>query len=138
MALSPKRRPLTPDREPQPAAAQDSPWDGLRSQFLASLDPTTQGRIFDLSAPTAAALHRWAGRYPLIRRVRVAPLSLSVAAGAPFASVAALTSTACLSLWVFTLDDLFDEEAVAEVELMQRAEHYRALAQFEIPCPPGD
>jgi terpene synthase-like protein len=130
MALTPKR-----DRT---AAAKDSPWGGLRSRFLASLDPGEQVRIFDLSARTAQTLHRWAARYPLIRRIRVWPLSLSVAAGAPFASVEALISTARLSLWVFTLDDLFDEERVPQSELMKRAERYRALAHGEIPCPNGD
>jgi hypothetical protein len=70
--------------------------------------------------------------------VRVWPLSLSVAAGAPFTTVEALISTARLSLWVFTLDDLFDEERVPQTELMKRAERYRALAHREIPCPTGD
>jgi len=128
MAPTPKRN----------LAAKDSPWGGLRSRFLASLDPGEQVRIFDLSARTAQTLHRWAARYPLIRRIRVWPLSLSVAAGAPFASVEALISTARLSLWVFTLDDLFDEERVPQSELMKRAERYRALAHGEIPCPNGD
>ena len=122
----------------QPAQAKDSPWGGLRSRFLASLDPAEQVRIFDLSARTSQTLHRWAARYPLIRRVRVWPLSLSVAAGAPYASVEALISTARLSLWVFTLDDLFDEERVPQKELMRRAERYRTLAHREIACPPGD
>jgi terpene synthase-like protein len=133
--------PLTPKRDradPQTTAAKDSPWGGLRSRFLASLDPAEQVRIFDLSARTSQTLHRWAARYPLIRRVRVWPLSLSVAAGAPFTSVDALISTARLSLWVFTLDDLFDEERVPQGELMKRAERYRALAHREIPCPSGD
>jgi terpene synthase-like protein len=130
MALTPKR-----DRG---TAAKDSPWGGLQSRFLASLDPAEQVRIFDLSARTSQTLHRWAARYPLIRRVRVWPLSLSVAAGAPFTSVEALISTARLSLWVFTLDDLFDEERVPQGELMKRAERYRALAHHEIACPNGD
>jgi hypothetical protein len=117
---------------------QDSPWGGLRSRFLASLPPDEQVRIFDLSARTSQTLHRWATRYPLIRRVRVWPLSLSVAAGAPFTSVEALISTARLSLWVFTLDDLFDEERVPQTELMKRAQRYRSLAHKEIPCPNGD
>jgi len=130
MALTPKR-----DRG---TAAKDSPWGGLQSRFLASLDPAEQVRIFDLSARTSQTLHRWAARYPLIRRVRVWPLSLSVAAGAPFTPVEALISTARLSLWVFTLDDLFDEERVPQGELMKRAERYRALAHGEIACPNGD
>ena len=60
--------------------------------------------------------------------MRVWPLALSVAAAAPFAAVQALISTARVSLWVFTLDDLFDEEAVLESEMMRRADRYRSLA----------
>jgi hypothetical protein len=138
MALTPKRAGSARDIDPNASVAKDSPWGGLRSRFLASLDPSEQVRIFDLSARMSQTLHRWAARYPLIRRVRVWPLSLSVAAAAPFASVEALISTARLSLWVFTLDDLFDEERVPQVELMKRAERYRALAHREIPCPNGD
>ena len=138
MALTPKRDRGAREADSHKIAAKDSPWGGLRSRFLASLDPAEQVRIFDLSARTSQTLHRWAARYPLIRRVRVWPLSLSVAAGAPFTSVEALISTARLSLWVFTLDDLFDEERVPQAELMKRAERYRALAHREIPCPTGD
>jgi hypothetical protein len=111
-----------------------SPWAGLHSHFLELRDPADQVRIFDLSARAAQTLHRWAARYPLIRRVRVWPLALSVAAAAPFASVEALISTARLSLWVFTLDDLFDEERVPQVELQRRADRYRAIAEGR-PAP---
>jgi hypothetical protein len=138
MALTPKRDRAAREMDTNATAAKDSPWGGLRSRFLASLDPAEQVRIFDLSARMSQTLHRWAARYPLIRRVRVWPLSLSVAAAAPFASVEALISTARLSLWVFTLDDLFDEERVPQVELMKRAERYRALAHRQIACPTGD
>ena len=106
-----------------------SPWAGLHSRFLDALDDADQLRIFDLSARTAQHLHRWATRYPLIRRVRVWPLALSVAAAAPYSSVEALISTARLSLWVFTLDDIFDEEKIPRAELMRRAERYRAIAR---------
>src|SRR5579883_1472713 len=96
-----------------------SPWASLRSGFLEKLDSAQQVRIFDLSARMVPTLHRWAARYPLIRRVRVWPLALSVAAAAPFSSVEALVAEARVSLWVFTLDDLFDEERVPERELMR-------------------
>src|SRR5438067_10023566 len=138
MPLPPKRDRPSRELDPQPTPSKDSPWGGLRSQFLASLDPADQVRIFDLSARTSQRLHRWAARYPLIRRVRVWPLSLSVAAGARFTSVEALISTARLSLWVFTLDDLFDEERVPQGELTRRAQRYSGLANREIPCPTGD
>ncbi len=115
-----------------------SPWAGLHSEFLESLDSTKQLHIFDLSARTAQQLHRWAARYPLIRRVRVWPLALSVAAAAPFSDVEALVATARLSLWVFTLDDLFDEERVPRAELMRRADLYRAIAYGQTAPPARD
>src|ERR1700704_6933732 len=110
MPLPPKRDRGARELAPQTTAAKDSPWGGLRSRYLASLDPAGQVRIFDLSARTSQTLHRWAARYPLIRRVRVWPLSLSVAAGAPFTTVEALISTARLSLGGFTLHHPFHEK----------------------------
>lgn len=118
--------------------AEASPWAGLRSNFLAARDSSQQVHIFDLSAHMVPPLHRWAARYPLIRRVRVWPLSLSVAAAAPFSSIDALVATARVSLWVFTLDDLFDEERVPQGELMRRAERYRAIVQNEPTEPASD
>lgn len=84
-------------------------WGFLKSGYLESLDIATQTRIFGLSVQTARVLYQWATDYPLIRRARVWPLALSVAAAATFSSPEALVSTARLSLWVFTLDDCFDE-----------------------------
>lgn len=107
-----------------------SPLAGVRSRFLSSLGDAEQRHVFDLAVRMARDMHAWAATYPLIRRVRVWPLALSVAAAAPFSDAEALTSTARLSLWVFTLDDLFDEEGVPQPELMRRAERYRHIAQF--------
>ena len=115
-----------------------SPWGRMHSRFMASLDLRDQSHIFDLSVRTSAALQLWAERHPAIRAVRVPPLSLSVAAGAPFSSVEALISTARLSLWVFTLDDWFDEQCAPELILRRQAEHFRGLAYQQIPCPTGD
>lgn len=114
------------------------PWAGLRSRFLDALPPADQFRVFDLTARTARQLHRWAARYPLIRRVRVWPLALSVAAAAPFSSVDALITMARWNLWAFTLDDLFDEERVPERDLMRRAERYRTLVYSDDGPPTGD
>lgn len=99
-------------------------WNGLHSSFLSALDDDQKLRIFDLTTRASRSLHRWATRYPLIRRVRVWPVSLSVAAATPFASVAALISITRMSLWVFTIDDLFDEEMVPGAELRRRATRY--------------
>lgn len=100
---------------------------GLKSAFLANLDEDQKLRIFDLTARMARELHRWAAHYPLIRRVRVWPLSLSIAAATPFASVQALVSAARISLWVFTIDDLFDEESVPITELQRRVTRYNDI-----------
>jgi len=108
-----------------------SPWVGLRSTFLEARGPAEQVRVFDLTARTAQALHRWAARFPLMRRVRVWPLALSIAAAAPFSTVDALITVARQGLWVFALDDLFDEEHVTPRELLRRAERYQAIARDE-------
>jgi len=112
----------------QPIQTNKTEFDyGLRSQFLGRLDEESKLRIFDLTTRASRELHRWAANYPLIRRVRVWPLSLSVTAAAPFASAAALVSMARVSLWVFTIDDLFDEETVPFVELRRRVERYKEI-----------
>jgi Terpene synthase family 2, C-terminal metal binding len=100
---------------------------GLKSIFLAALSDDQRVRIFDLAARTARALHQWVAQYPLIRRVRVWPLSLSVTAAAPFCSVESLVSMARMNLWVFTVDDLFDEEIVPFSELQRRIVRYQQI-----------
>lgn len=113
---------------PAVLAVDPSPVAGLQISFLDHLPLAQQVRIYDLSVRASRPLQHWANKYPLIRRERVWPLALSVAAAAPFASVEALIATARLNLWVFTLDDLFDEERVPLAELLRRAERYRAIA----------
>jgi len=103
---------------------------GASGRFLSSLDDAGRTHVTDLALQMAHQLNQWAVKYQLIRRVRVWPLALSVAAAAPFSDAEALASTARLSLWVFTLDDLFDEERVSRAELMRRVERYRGIAQF--------
>lgn len=100
---------------------------GLQSTFLRNLDEDRKLRIFDLTTRASRELHRWAARYPLIRRMRVWPLSLSVAAAAPFSSAKALVTMARMSLWVFTIDDLFDEEIVPFAELRRRVARYNEI-----------
>jgi terpene synthase-like protein len=108
---------------------------GLKSQFLANLNDDERLHVFDLTARTARELHHWAAHYPLIRRVRVWPLSLSVAAAARFCAVSSLVSMARMNLWVFTIDDLFDEEIVPYNELRRRAARYRQILGGERAIP---
>lgn len=108
--------------------AAPSLFAGVQSRFLSSCSAEERAHIFELAQRTAAGLDAWAARFPLIRRVRVRPLALSVAAAAPYSTDAALISTARLSLWVFTLDDIFDEELLPAGELARCVENYRRIA----------
>src|SRR5579884_1214566 len=116
----------TPSIEHTPVAGQVSAgrdaWSALRSPFMDRLTGAERTRIFETSARVAAALDAWAAPFSLIRRVRAKPLALSVTAAAPSSSDEALISTARLSLWVFTIDDVFDEELFPESEVLDRAE----------------
>lgn len=100
---------------------------GVKSASLAKLDAGQKLQIFDLTTRASRELHRWAARYPLIRRVRVWPLCLSVVAAAPFARLEALVIMAKMSLWIFTIDDLFDEEIVPFGELQRRVDRYKHI-----------
>jgi hypothetical protein len=111
---------------------------GFRSHFLEACSPTGRDRILWLADAVARDLDRWAASYPLIRRVRAYPLALSVAAAESYGSVEAISSTARLSLWVFTLDDVFDEEVWPEAELMSHVDLYRAIALGEQSVTRGD
>jgi hypothetical protein len=95
---------------------------------LASRSKRERDRIQLLSERTAEDLAAWAEPFPLMRQVRILPLCLSVTAAAPFCDVPALLSTARMSLWVFALDDLFDEEALPRSQLIERADNYKAIA----------
>ena len=103
----------------------------LKNRFLQALDPSVSQSIFSKSQWVSEELRKWAVPYAPIRTVRTYPLALSVAAAAPFADRAALLDTAKVSLWVFTLDDLFDERGVPKAELYRRAVNYRAIANGE-------
>ncbi|HLH71929.1 MAG TPA: terpene synthase family protein [Chloroflexota bacterium] len=120
------------------AIAEASPPGSVQSQFLQALPRAEYAQIFSLAEQVADALGCWAARYPLIRRVRVRPLSLSVVAAAPFDTLDALITTAKVSLWVFTLDDLFDEEGLSAGELVRRARHYRQITRGEFSGPWDD
>ena len=50
-----------------------------------------------------------------------------MASAASFSSAAALVSMARMSLWVFTIDDLFDEEIVPFAELRRRVARYNQI-----------
>ena len=110
----------------------------MNSQFVASQAPGVQARIISLSEHTAHALEDWVARYPAIRKVRVWPVALSVVAAAPHSTLDAAVAVARLGLWIFALDDVFDEEQLPERELMRRADRYQAIALGHSAAPAGD
>src|SRR5438067_13746490 len=101
----------------------------LRNQFVADQDPGVRARIMNMSERIADDLDGWVRRYPAIRQVRVWPVALSVVAASPYNSRAAVLAVARLGLWVFALDDVFDEQQLPEVELLRRADRYQATAR---------
>ena len=62
-------------------------------------------------------LEAWASAYPIMRRERIRPLSATLSQATPFLDVPGLMLTGQTSLWVFALDDVFDERLVTEAEL---------------------
>ena len=106
--------------------------------YLGSLDPVVRQEIFSKAALVSDELKLWAAPYSTIRTVRTFPLALSVAAAAPFATPSELLDTARVSLWVFTLDDLFDEELFAPSEIVQKATLYGEIARSETVGPQSD
>jgi hypothetical protein len=103
-----------------------------QNRFLRRQDPSVRQSIFEKATWVSEALRAWATTYEQIRTVRTYPLALSVSAAAPFEDSRALLNTARVSLWVFTLDDLFDEEGLPPAVLLERAAAYRAIARGEV------
>ncbi len=95
----------------------------------AALSAAERERIVALANDVATDLAEWSRRYPLIRPVRCLPLALSVAASAPFCSRSDIFSTARVSLWVFAVDDAFDEGGWSRRVLVRRANEYRAICR---------
>ena len=103
-----------------------------QNRFLRGQEPSVRHSIFEKATLVSESLGTWAEPYPQIRTVRTYPLALSVSAAAPFESSRALLDTARVSLWVFTLDDLFDEEGLPPAVLLERAAVYRAIARGDL------
>lgn len=104
----------------------------LASPFLNGLEPSSRNRIFELSHSLTARLEAWAASYPMMRPERALPLSLSVSAAAPFCDLDALEATARVSLFVFALDDFFDESGAPIELLAQAAEQLKRVTLGEV------
>ena len=98
-----------------------------KNRFLQRLPSVEQRRVAMLASEASALLSAWAGGFTTIRSVRIVPICLTVAAAAPFADVQTVVDTARVSVWIFALDDLFDEAGLSHQELQERAERYKRI-----------
>jgi len=119
-------------------AAFDAAQLALRTPLLAAQPPEEQARLLDLTNLTVEHLAEWLERYPIVRRVRAWPVALSIVAAAPWCSVPELVAVTQLGLWIFALDDVFDEQLLPEPELLRCAADYQALALGQPPARAGD
>lgn len=60
---------------------------------------------------------RRAARHPLVRQARARPLSMLLAAAAPSCDVEELVSQMCAVLWVFAVDDVFDDPCSSDADI---------------------
>lgn len=77
-----------------------------------------------LAQQTAAHLAAWAGPHTVIRRGRIEPAAIQMAASAPFASPQTLSLTLQVGLWIAALDDLVDEGEVDVAAIAARLRGY--------------
>ena len=106
-----------------------SPPAPLRSHFLERLDDSTRGRVYALARDVATELDGWLTRHPAIPKTRVRSLALTFAATAPVCSARSLASTARVSLWIFAVDDAFDEGSFDADTLFRSATEHAAIAR---------
>ena len=95
--------------------------------FLQALPAEEQHRIASLTVEAAELLTEWSKDFGVVRPVRILPICLSVTAAAPFADLQAIIDTARVSIWIFALDDLFDEGQFTPARLALQADHYERI-----------
>jgi hypothetical protein len=102
----------------------------LANRFLDALAPEEQRRMLDLARVVTAASDRWLTTYPIVRRPSVtAACALVSAVAMPVLDVAELTLLTCWWLWIFGVDDVFDDSTVPDEWATSWADRY----QRELP-----
>ena len=98
-----------------------------QNKFLQRLPSDEQRRISMLAGEAAEFLSAWSGGFSTVRPARIIPICLTVAAAAPFADVQMVIDTARVSVWIFAIDDLFDEADVSQAQLSDCARLFKAI-----------
>ncbi len=114
------------------------PGNGFQNPYLAERPADVQANIFDLSEEIKVGLEAWAAEHPVIRPVRIRPLALTMAVCAPHYPAEALAAVGMLNLWVFALDDHFDEGLFPAEEYPSRVQHYCGVAHNQVFPNPDD
>jgi Terpene synthase family 2, C-terminal metal binding len=102
------------------------------SAFLAMLSAAERRRTLDLAQDVTAASEGWLRDFPVVRRKSVtAACSLAAAVGMPTLGVTELTLLTRWWLWIFGVDDRFDDFGLAEPELMEWTARFEASLRRE-------
>jgi hypothetical protein len=87
---------------------------------------------------TGVSAAAWAARIPEIRPARIRPLRQTLAMIAPTLPAADLALLSALNLWIFAIDDLFDEGGLTVREVDRRCAGFRAVLRDPgTPTSPG-
>jgi hypothetical protein len=104
----------------------------FRSRYLATLAVGERRRILDLAGAVTVSSESWLQRYPIVRRRPVtAACSLVCAVGMPGLAVPELTLMTCWWLWIFGVDDRFDDLATPEADLAEWSRRFARVARQE-------
>lgn len=87
-------------------------------RYLAGLAAAERRRILDVGAEVTALCEPWLDRYPIVRRESVtAACSLVSTVGMPFLAPPELALLTRFWLWIFGVDDRFDDLTVPDAEV---------------------
>lgn len=105
------------------------------SPFLAALPAAARRELLDRAARVTASSEAWLREFPIVKRPSVtAACGLISAVALPGAGLAELDVLTRWWLWIFGVDDVFDDPAVPDERVAAWADRFVA----DVPADPGD
>jgi hypothetical protein len=98
----------------------------LNSDFLNRKTPLEKNNILKLSEEVTFQVSNHAHQ-SFIRTQRILPISLVVSGAAPFCSVDSLSLMVNIGLWLFCVDDFFDEKLLNKAQLKHFIDDFRNI-----------
>jgi hypothetical protein len=93
--------------------------------YLSALPAAERHSVLDRTAAVTAASERWLRDYPVVRRPSVtAAVALAATVGMPSLDDRGLTLLTRWWLWIFGIDDRFDDPAVPDAELVEWSDRF--------------